>query len=881
MKPVFRLCLPVFTIVVWICSSLIAPASAAAQAPQAPAGGPAAEASTSGSRLVSIDFNNVDIGVFIKFISDLTKRNFVVDDKVRGKVTIISPGKITVAEAYKVFESVLEVYGFATVQAGQITKIIPSPDARSKSIKTRLQEESGVSDDTVITQIIPLRYADPNEIKNLFTPLISRNSVIQAYPPTNTLIVTDVNSNIKRLLKILKAIDITGVGQQIAIIPVENASAAKLVTLLEAVFRTPKRGKGAPTKDITLVADDRTNVIVALASEGDVDNVRKLVKKLDVETPKAQGNIHVYYLENASAEDLVKVLQDIPQKGTEAKEPGKPVAPAISSKVHISADKATNSLIITADTEDYQVLESIIKKVDIPRAMVYIEALIMEVNVNKDFKLGTQWIVGDTGSQDGKDFVYGGGFQGDDSLFSFSTGGVSGGASSLIPSLASGFSLGLFGEALNISGITFPSITAVINAYKKDRDVRILSTPQILTTDNQEAKIYVGKNLPFQTTATVSSSSVGEVYNSYEYRDVGKTLKITPQISKDRMVRLTLSLEVTSLESTTDSRPTTLKRTVDTTAIVRDGHTVVLGGLIDDTTGNTVVKVPCLGDIPGVGNLFRTKANAFEKSNLYVFLTPKVIQNSKEATEISSTKRTQIESLRREDRINLYDRHSPSPPPENLQIPAPQQQQRAPESVDPPASTGSSMAAPQAGNPSAVAGPDRSQAGSPLSPVSQPDRKSTSDAPGTQRHVARESLSAAPQKQVTDVPKNRSPQQPAARSDGPGQAVSPVPPKSDAASQPANAHTAQAGPFPGNAKAHSDHVRGYTLQVASLQDAASAGQLLDQLSGRGYAAYTVRSEVDGTIWYRIRIGYFASQKDAAQTIDRLKTDQFTPILIKL
>jgi len=385
-------------IIAIVASSLLtgvaAPPDAWAQTNESNGGPRAGQAAVSGEQMVSIDFNDVDIVVFIKFISDLTKKNFIIDEKVRGKVTIISPGKITVSEAYQVFLSVLEVHDYTIVPSGQITKIVPSPDARSKSIKTRLEEEAGGFGDNVVTQIIPLRYADPNEIKQLFTPLVSKSSVILAYQPTNTLIITDVQSNIKRLLHILRAIDITGVGQQITIIPVEYADATKLVTLLSSVFAKGPRRKGAAEKDITFVADERTNAIVLLASEGDTDNIRRLIKSLDKETPKGQANIHVYYLENANAEELAKVLQDIPQKSTADTAPGKKTAPVVSDKVRISPDKATNSLIITADQGDYVVLESIIKKIDIPRAMVYIEALIMEVNVDKDFRLGTEWLAG-------------------------------------------------------------------------------------------------------------------------------------------------------------------------------------------------------------------------------------------------------------------------------------------------------------------------------------------------------------------------------------------------------------------------------------------------------------------------------------------------------
>lgn len=736
-------------------------------------------------QLVSIDFNNVDIGVFIKFISDLTKKNFVIDDRVKGKVSIISPGKITVAEAYAVFESVLEVHGYAAVPAGEIIKIISSPDARTKNIKTRLQEESGVSGDTVVTQIIPLRYADPDEIKRLFTPLVSKSSIILAYSPTNTLIITDVQSNISRLMHILKIIDVTGVGQQIAIIPVEYADATKLVNVLTSVFKSTKSRKSAPEKDVTFVADERTNAIIVLASEGETENIRQLVKTLDKETPKGQAKIHVYYLEHATAEDLAAVLQNLPQKGAAKDEKrGKPTAPVISENVRITADKATNSLIINADMEDFLVLQNIIRKIDIPRAMVYIEALIMEVNVDKDLRLGTEWLAGGETSIDNKDAAYvggfGGGALGGDDAYTY-TGNINAAAGNTVAAgMAPGFSMGLFGESITVGGIQLPTITAIIQAYKKDTDVKILSTPQILTTDNQEAKITVGKNLPFQTTATASTST-GEVYNSYEYRDVGKTLTITPHISKDRMVRLELSLEVSDIENTADNRPTTLKRTVETTAIVRDRHTVVLGGLIDDNMSTTDYKVPCLGDIPGLGWAFRSMSKSNSKTNLYVFLTPRVIQNSKEATEVYSDKRQEIENVDIKE-IKLYPWKSkkkgkspfPPPPPEHLQQPA----------------------------------PDKNDA--PLSESSwKSDTPDTPDATATSNDI------------------------------------------------------------------------GYTIQVTSEKSADKASQLLEQLTQKGYPAYTVRSEVDGQIWYRLRIGYYKTPGDADEVMSKLRLNQFKPTLIKL
>lgn len=777
-------------------------------ADQAPSNSAAtAKPSISRDQLVSIDFNNVDIGIFIKFISDLTKKNFIVNDRVKGKVTIISPGKITVAEAYRVFESVLEVHGYAAIPSGEITKIVSLPDARTKSIKTRLKEEAGTPGDSVVTQIIPLRYADPNEIKKLFTPLVSKSSVILAYPPTNTLIITDIHSNIKRLMRILKAIDITGVGQQIAILPVENADASKMVTLLKSVFTSGKKGKNVVSKDITFVADERTNVIVVLASEGDTERIRQLVNILDQETPKGQAKIQVYYLEHASAEELAAVLKDIPQKSGGQKKDGKKTAPVVSDDVRISADKATNSLIIMADADDYATLEQIIKKIDIPRSMVYIEALIMEVLVNKDFRLGTEWVIGDDDNYDGRDFIMGGGFSG------AATGGGDDGINSATTPLLPGFSLGLFGESINISGVTFPSIGAIFQAYKKDEDVRILSTPQILTTDNQEAKIYVGRNVPFQTKSTTTDN---DTFNSYEYRDVGRSLTITPHISIDRMVRLEISLESTDLESTADFRPTTLKRTVETTAIVKDQHTVVLGGLIDSTSSNTVYKVPCLGDIPGIGVLFSSKGNDNSKTNLYVFLTPKVIQNTSESAEIYKKKRGEIEGLRQEN-IKLYD--TPEAEPEPINEPA-------------------SETAPQTSAPAEPAPPV----------VEVTDTATPSESPKIEQPIETTVAAVIPAPETTDTTETL---QPATDTATP---VETVPPP--------------------------DEPNGYTVQVASVQSQKRANLILKELTDKGYAAYTVQSDVKGQIWYRLRIGYFATAGSADNLLSKLRDDQYNPLLVK-
>ncbi|MCD4716159.1 MAG: type II secretion system secretin GspD, partial [Desulfobacterales bacterium] len=604
-------------------------------------------------RYVTINFDNVDIHVFIRFISELTGKNFVIDKAITGKVTIISPTKISVGEAYKVFESVLEVNGYTTVPAGSIVKIVPSVSARSKDIETRLKREISIPQDKLVTQLIPLKYADPDNLKKLFAPLISKTSVVVSYPPTGMLIVTDVLSNINRLIRIIEIIDVEGVGEEISVVPIEHATASVMAKSLNSIFqrsgRKAKKGvTGAPV--IRIVPDERTNTLIILASEDDTLKVRQLIDLLDKETPRGEGDIRVFYLQNANAEDLAQVLMSIPSKGTKGTKKGK--APVVSKEVQIVADKATNSLVITSDKEDYLVLEDVIKKLDIPRRMVYIEALIMEVSMDKNFELGVRWnAFEDRGSHDGKKIgTFGGSIPGD-----------------VLNAVATGFSLGVIGEAITIGGTIFPSLSAVIRAYQSDSDVQILSTPQIMTTNNEEAEIVVGENRPFLTRQ--DTSTTGNVdYSNYEFKDVGITLNITPQINRERFVRLKIFQEVSkvSKEPATVGLLTTLKRTAKTTVIIKDGHTIVIGGLIEKIVDDSTYKVPFLGDIPILGWLFRSNSRTGGKTNLFIFLTPHIIENPTEAEKVYQEKKEQIDSIK-EGGIKMYKGPSKQTPEQILE----------------------------------------------------------------------------------------------------------------------------------------------------------------------------------------------------------------------
>ncbi|MBN1380505.1 MAG: type II secretion system secretin GspD [Deltaproteobacteria bacterium] len=622
-----------------------------ASPPSSPGSAPAKD-----TRYVTIDFDNVDIQVFVKFISELTGKNFIIDDKVKGKVTVISPKKIAVDDVYKVFESVLEVYGFATVEAGDVIKIIPTVDVRGKKVQTLLQNEKVAVEDRIVTQIISLEYADANEMKKVLDPLIPRSSVIISYPPTGMLVISDVLSNVKKLREIISALDVKGVGAQITYLPLHYASATESVKSLNAIFQQQQKGPSP----IRIVADDRTNSLIMMASESDTANIKELIDLMDREIPQAGTLLHIYRLQNANAEDLAKVLMNLPKDSKDAAQKGK--SPVLSKEVNVIPDKATNTLIITAERADYLILEDVIKKLDVPRPMVYIEALIMEVSLNKDFKLGVEWsALKDTGKITDLYTVDSAGSaipaRSGAFISSSGSGTVMPGydASTGIVSFPSGFSVGILGAGIKIGNVVFPSIGAVLQAYQTDEDVSILSTPQLLTVDNEEAEINVGENRPYLTRQETTSTTSYD-YSTYEYKDVGVILKITSHINDESFVRLKVDQQVTRVVSaTTSTLPVTRKRTAKTTVVVKDGETVVIGGLVGDTTDVATYKVPCLGNIPLLGWLFKTVDRNKEKTNLFVFITPHIIRNQEDAAVISEKKRGEVGRVQ-DGVIKMYEK---------------------------------------------------------------------------------------------------------------------------------------------------------------------------------------------------------------------------------
>ena len=608
------------------------------------------------TQMVTMDFDGVDIKVFVKFIADITGKNFILDDKVTGKVTVISPRKMSLDEAYQVFQSVLEVNGYGTVTVGGVTKIVKSSDAITKSLGTTM-EPPAFREDKMVTQIIPLKHADANDMRTLLSPLISKGtSQLLAYPQSNVLIITDTMSNISKIMDILNVVDVTGFAEEVRIFPLTYASASDLSSKLSEILsedatsqtaraRTARRPDVVGVKaSARIIPYERTNALIVLAPAMDMKNIETLIQTLDIPTPSGKEDIHVYYLQYANAEDMAKVLTDIPtpeNPETSSSDKTK-TASRTNQGIKISSDKETNSLIIYADPYAYKSIVETIKYLDIPRKQVFIKALIMEVNTSRDFKVGVEW----TGFED---FVY------DDGQAKRRGGVFARTGQGFITSpgdLPSGALFGVIGQTITVGSgdteITFPNMTSFVNAMATDSDVNIISTPQIITMDNKEAEIKVGANVPYVTKEDTDSTNINRTVRTYDYRDVGVTLRLTPQINYQGNIRIELFQENTTLvpgQGDEAYAPTTLKRSANTTVTVKDGSTMVIGGLIGDTLTLGKSRVPLLSRIPILGYLFMSSSRDRDTTNLYIFLTPYIIDTDEKVEDLYQDKYRELKGV--------------------------------------------------------------------------------------------------------------------------------------------------------------------------------------------------------------------------------------------
>lgn len=615
---------------------------------------------------ISINFDNAPILEVIDVMSRVTGENFIIDPAVKGTVTVIAPKRVPKDEAFGVFQSILELNGFSLVRIGNVTKVVPTRSATQKSIPVVSGRESvSVPDaDKMLTQLIPIKYSDAQAIVGVITPLISRDANITAYANTNTIIVSDTAANIKRLLEIIEEIDVPGFEQTITIIPLLNAQAD---VLTQEILQALESGQGAPgvsvaprtrrrmptrqpaaatTSQMQIIPDPRTNSLIVVANEYDTEQVRFLVRELDKPTPIEANNIHVYRLQNALAEDVASVLTNLAGQTAPAAA-GAPAAAAAAQitgirtfykEVSIVADKTTNSIIITATPQDFAVIASVIDQLDVMRPQVLVETLIAEVSLDFTRNLGIQWLIA---NPDNNNVGFAGVGESTGGSLASSLAGAVTSSTPVVATPPAGLTLGY----INIDE-DFLRAFIEMNAAESNADFNVLSAPHVLTLDNEKAVINVSQNVPFitQSVTEVVSAGASTTNEAFEYRDVGIILEITPHISPDRMVRLEINQEVNDVQtqfvsSATGDALTEFKREANTTVMVKDRHTLVLGGLMQDNDNVTVSKVPFLGDIPVIGWAFKKRSIEQRKTNLLIFITPSIVTNVAEAAELTLQKK--------------------------------------------------------------------------------------------------------------------------------------------------------------------------------------------------------------------------------------------------
>ncbi|MEM7411910.1 MAG: type II secretion system secretin GspD [Myxococcota bacterium] len=614
--------------------------------------------------LVTLDFADAELADVIETIARATNRNFIYDDRVRGRVTIVSPDPVPVDQAYAVFESVLQVKGFTTVTTpGGAIKVVPIREAKESSIETVRSSRRPPNRDRFVTRLIPLRYIDANSIVDTLKPLVSKDAAMAAYAPTNTVILTESSSNIRRLIAILESIDVETYKEELAVINVVHADASTLAEQVSEIYGAEVSQGAARTRraarrrndnnnpaaqankpPVRIITDERTNSLLVLAPRAALVEVRRLVAKLDVPVTGG-GRIHVYYLNNANAEEMAETLSGLLGGGggsttttTSNGTPGqgaqaiRTAVTGLSDGINVSADPATNSLIIQASLEGFNTLAEVIKKLDVERPQVSVEALIMELTVNDDEDIGfsglLQAINGDTNL----------------AITTATTAGASGVPVAPIASAVGDGALPLVGRLVRDSrdvdaagnrGGSGTIIDQIINLSASNGDVNIVSAPHILTSDNEQAEIRVGDNIPIISSRVESAQGQTDglaTSVNVERQDIGVTLRVTPQITEGDSLRMEIFQEITEINSNlavgnvNDVGVALSNRRIENTVVVRDGETVVIGGLLSDVLDESVTKVPWLGDIPFLGWAFKSTNEEIRKTNLLVFLTPRIVR---------------------------------------------------------------------------------------------------------------------------------------------------------------------------------------------------------------------------------------------------------------
>jgi general secretion pathway protein D len=577
-----------------------------------------------------INLRDVDITTLVETVSRITGKSFIVDPRVKGKVTVITSSDIGEDELYDTFLSILQVHGFSAVPAGsgsKIIKVVPSNQAKQQPVPVIGENEEKGSKkikrkaDELITRVIRVEHVPAAMLVPILRPLVPSTGQLQAYGPSNTILISDRAANIERLIKVIKRMDRAD-DEELEVVPLRYASAKDLAQTIQKLQQSSIKGAKSKNK---ISADGRTNSLLLSGDKSSRQQVRKIIAKLDTPQP-TEEKTRVIYLRYAEAEDLAKVLTGFSKVQKTKKATKKGAAGTQKAEIDIQADPATNSLIITAEPDVHKNLAKVIKQLDVRRAQVLVEAIIAEVNADLSKTLGASF-----GFNSSEGLLGGTGVTASiQALLSLLGASTDKETTAALGGLAPTSDGGRFGLVDNVGKSKFGIL---IDALSGDGATNILSTPTIVALDNEEATIVVGENVPFVTSRSTNSgtnaSSVNNLFNtSVERQDIGITLKIKPQINDGTSIRLDIEQEVSSISASTQATDIiTNKRSINTSVMVEDGQVLVLGGLIRDTFTDQVSKVPMLGDIPVLGKLFRSSTTKKNKTNLMVFIHPVIMRD--------------------------------------------------------------------------------------------------------------------------------------------------------------------------------------------------------------------------------------------------------------
>lgn len=596
---------------------------------------------------IVLNFSEVDISTMAKFISDLTGKNFILDDRVKGKISVYSPSKLSVEEAFGVFTSVLELKGFTVVQAGRVYKIVPTSAAKQSGMKLLAGSDRQPINDGYMARVISLERIPSQDAATFLQPVVSKDGYVASFGPANMLLVVDSAFNIQKILDIVKTLDSEMRRDGAELVFLSHASADNVANIVrEWIFgrdQTTKRTMPTVQNQSQsvgglLVPDTRLNAVIIFGSDQDKAEIKKLIAMVDVEPPTSSSKINVYYLENADATEVGKVLDGMIKSmtATTSASTQSGAGQQVSfegSRISVTPDKSTNSLVIMASPADYQNLLKVIEKLDRRRRQVFVQALVAEVSFDKLRDIGLQLGVGGAGT-DGTIAAAG-------VLDPFNFLGATNAQQQAVIKILSGLA-----NNVNFSG--------VLKMLDQNGAVNVLSTPNILTSDNKEAEIFVGENVPFVASTTLASSGLSQ--QSVERKDTGITLRITPQITEGEYIKLDIYQEISAVKANKGQAAdlVTTKRSAKTSVVVKDTDSVVIGGLIGTREEENIDKIPFFGDIPLLGYLFKTKSTKHTKTNLIILLTPRIIRDTADMEAVSAQQKRRFEGTVSVDRpVNL------------------------------------------------------------------------------------------------------------------------------------------------------------------------------------------------------------------------------------